>query len=178
MKTSRLLKLKHKPNVARNKLLLAIGDCLCVLIVLSDAAFTVNVQCLYRRLRHKPTVAWDSENSTVCTSFSLSIKRRASSSRKVPRADMMSVFFYLSRLCCFGYYQKLLSKLLFCKFTPLMMSLAVILTHYSYSLSCHYRRYSVHTFLNTRKSLVGHSKKSVTLTSSKAIKFYLSCTCM
>ena len=41
----------------------------------SDSAFTVNVQCVYHRLRHKPSVAL--ETHVACARYSVLMKKRA-----------------------------------------------------------------------------------------------------
>jgi len=68
----------------------------------------------------------------------------------------MLVCFYVSILCCFGYYQKIisLSELLSGKFTPLRSCNLVLIVLTLYMSS-------VQTFLNTQKLLSGHSKNTL-----------------
>ena len=132
-------------------------------ILHSLSMFTVYVQCL-------PQVSAQAfssfGNTTIaCASFSLSIKRRAS---------VMSAFFYLSKLCYFGNYQKILKQFIFLQIyvTYDIISSNPVLTILTLS------RFSVQKFLNVRKSLVSHAKKCVISQLLKSIKFCLAYKCV
>ena len=83
----------------------------------------------------------------------------------------MSAFFYLAKLCCFGYYQKN---------NKYVIVLETYVTHDVISnnlvgllMVLILNRFSVETFLNARKWLVGSSKIYIISQLMKSIKFHL-----
>jgi len=96
------------------------------------------------------TFSWFGNSSADCASFSLSIKTWA---------NMMKAFFYLSILCGFVDYQKIIKL-------PIVLEIYitsdVIRSNLVLTVLTLYRS-SLQTFLNARKSLSGHAKKTILL---------------
>jgi len=128
--------------------------------------------CQHMHILHSPwmfTVFFQSSaqfvscfgNSTIAgTSFLLSIKRRD---------DVMLAFFNLSKLCCFGNYQK---NILNNFFLEIHVTHDIINSNIVLIISTLFR-FSVLTFLNTLKSLGGHAKKLCNFPMLRSIEFCL-----
>jgi len=109
----------------------------------TDFAFTVYVHCIYTGFSTSLHLLL--KLITARANFSLSIKRPA---------DVMPAFFYLCKLCCFGYYQKNIKKIIvletYVVHDVIRSNLVLIVL-----TLCNF---TVKTFLNVRQSLVDHAK--------------------
>ena len=97
---------------------------------------------------HKPSVALET-HQFARDNFLLSIKRQT--------ANVISAYFYLSKLCYFGYYQKIDYLYYCCKHFLTMFVTSSNLLLIDFTLC----RFSVLAFLNARKVLGDHAKKTL-----------------